>query len=154
MRGEMSRCVNSCSKYTYQTFSQDVMSKIEFKNNKKDGLGLPLPKGVVKIYKLDSGDDQLEFIGEDDIDHTASDETVTLTTGTAFDLVAETTILDYRKISNKVNEKDFRVELKNRSKKSKDITITHNVSGNWTISNENLTFAKKSAYEIEFSISN
>jgi hypothetical protein len=144
------KTVQAKSKYTYQTYSQDVMSKIEFKNNKKDGLGLPLPKGIVKIYKLDSSDDQLEFIGEDNIDHTATDETVILTTGTAFDLVAKTTILDYRKISNKVNEKDFIVELKNRSKRSKEIFVTHNVSGNWTISKENIPFVKKSAYEIEF----
>ena len=145
------KSVKAKSKYTYQTYSRDVMSKIEFVNSKKDGLGLPLPKGVVKIYKLDSDDDQLEFIGEDDIDHTATDEKVILTTGTAFDLVAKTTVLNSRKITNKVNEKDYSVELKNRSKKSKEIIITHNVNGNWTISNENIPFEKKSAYEIEFS---
>ncbi len=145
------KSVQAKSKYTYQTYSQDVMSKKEFKNNKKDGLGLPLPKGTVKIYKLDAADDQLEFIGEDDIDHTATDEKVILTTGTAFDLVAKTTILNSHKISTKVNEKDYSVDLKNRSKKSKEIIITHNVSGNWTISNENISFKKNSAYEIEFS---
>ncbi|MDO9578552.1 MAG: DUF4139 domain-containing protein [Candidatus Cloacimonadales bacterium] len=144
------KTVKAKSKYTYQTYSEEIISKIEFTNSKKEGLGLPLPKGTVKIYKKDTADDQLEFIGEDNIDHTATDEKVTLTTGKAFDLVGKTTVQDSRKISNKVTEKDMVVTLKNRSKETKEITVIHNVSGNWIISQENIPYEKKSAYQIEF----
>lgn len=145
------KSVNAKAKYTYQTYGDKVFSKIEFTNSKKEGLGLPLPKGEVKIYKKDTADDQLEFIGEDRIDHTAAEEKVTLTTGAAFDLVAKTTVTDSRKISTKVNEKDFKIELKNRSQETKEIIVSHNLNGNWVISGENVAFEKKSAYQIEFS---
>lgn len=144
------KTVKAKSKYIYQTYSEEIISKIEFTNSKKEGLGLPLPKGIVKIYKKDAADDQLEFIGEDNIDHTATDEKVELTTGSAFDLVGKTTVQDSRKISNKVSEKDLVVTLKNRSKETKEITVIHSVSGNWIISQENVPYEKKSAFQIEF----
>jgi hypothetical protein len=71
-------------------------------------------------------------------------------TGSAFDLVANTTVMKTMKISKKVNEKDMKVTLKNRSKETKEIVVIHEIHGNWTISGENTPYAKKSAYKIEF----
>ena len=131
-------------------YTDKIASKIEFKNSKVDGLGMPLPKGIVKIYKLDEADDNLEFIGEDRIDHIATDEKVTLTTGYAFDLIGETKVTDTRKISKRINEKDIIVTLKNRSQKTKTINVIHNISGNWEIFNNNIEFKKEKANQIEF----
>ena len=36
-------------------------------------MGMPLPKGIVRVFKEDSADGSLEFIGEDSIDHTPKD---------------------------------------------------------------------------------
>lgn len=52
-------------------------------------MGIPLPKGTVRVFKEDSADGSLEFIGEDSIDHTPKDENITLTTGKAFDISAD-----------------------------------------------------------------
>ena len=144
------KMVNAESKYEYNTGSTDVQSKIKFINSKKDGLGIALPKGVVKIYKKDNADNELEFIGEDALDHTAKDEEILLTTGNAFDLVAETVTVEYLNLSNKIFEREMKVTLKNRSNKSKTITITHHLHGNWTIMKNNLPFSKKNASQIEF----
>ena len=144
------KTVNAESRYEYNTGSTDVQSKIKFINSKKDGLGIPLPKGIVKIYKKDDADNELEFIGEDNLDHTAKDEEILLTTGNAFDLVAETITVERRKISNKIYERDMKVTLKNRSGKIKAITVNHNLYGSWSIMKNSLSFKKKSAVQIEF----
>ena len=61
---------------------------ISFKNSKENSLGIPLPKGIVRVFKEDLEDGSLEFIGEDNIDHTPKDELIKLGTGTAFDIVS------------------------------------------------------------------
>src|SRR5207244_3924901 len=48
---------------------------VEFKNAKENGLGQPLPAGVVRVYKADATGAQ-QFIGENRIDHTPKDESV------------------------------------------------------------------------------
>jgi hypothetical protein len=144
------KIVNAESRYEYITGSTDVQSKIKFINSKKDGLGIALPKGVVKIYKKDDADNELEFIGEDALDHTAKDEEILLTTGNAFDLVAKTITMERRKISNRIVERDMKVTLKNRSGKTKTVTVLHNLYGDWTIMKNSLSFKKKSASKIEF----
>src|SRR5438132_238123 len=58
----------------------------EFKNSEANHLGVPLPKGRIRFYKQDE-DKQLEFTGENLIDHTPKDETLRAFTGNAFDLV-------------------------------------------------------------------
>jgi len=144
------KIVNAESRYEYSTGSTDVQSKIKFINSKKDGLGIPLPKGIVKIYKKDDADNELEFIGEDNLDHTAKDEEILLTTGNAFDLVAETITIERRKISNRIYERDMKVTLKNRSGKTKTVIVLHNLYGDWTIMKNSLSFKKKSATLIEY----
>ena len=63
-------------------------NKIRFNNSLEQGLGVPLPKGIVRIFKEDDSDNFLEFIGEDSINHTPKNENITLSIGTAFDITA------------------------------------------------------------------
>ena len=65
-----------------------VWVMLEFKNSDAAHLGMPLPKGKVKMYRRDA-DGRNEFTGEDEIDHTPKDETVRLRSGNAFDVVGE-----------------------------------------------------------------
>jgi hypothetical protein len=53
--------------------STKVWVMLEFKNSEAGHLGMPLPKGKVKMYRRDM-DGRNEFIGEDQIDHTPKDE--------------------------------------------------------------------------------
>ncbi|WP_394140734.1 DUF4139 domain-containing protein [Cytobacillus oceanisediminis] len=72
--------------YECTKWSEDVKILIEFENSQENRLGLPLPKGKVKVYQKDSEDSSLEFIGEDSISHTSKNEKVKLQLGTAFDI--------------------------------------------------------------------
>ncbi len=62
---------------------------LSFENKEEYGLGIPLPSGRIRVSKLDEADGSFEFIGEDTIDHTPKNETVTIKLGNAFDVVGE-----------------------------------------------------------------
>ncbi len=144
--------IKANARYEYVTNSKKVKSQIEFVNSEKNELGIPLPQGIVKVYKQDVEDDLLEFIGEDRINHTPRKEEVTLTTGSAFDIVAETKELDVRKPAKRIKETDMKVILKNRSQQDKTITVLHSLYGDWTIFDESQSYKKESANKIEFEI--
>ena len=68
--------------------NQKVGVFLEIKNDEANHLGMPLPKGTVRVYKADkSGAEQ--FIGEDSIDHTPRDEKVRIKMGESFDVVGD-----------------------------------------------------------------
>ncbi|MCD4819240.1 MAG: DUF4139 domain-containing protein [Candidatus Cloacimonetes bacterium] len=142
--------VKAKSRYEYRTKGDKIKSMVVFDNSEQDGLGKPLPKGIFKIYKIDNADNNMEFIGEDNISHTPLEEEITLTTGNAFDIVGETIVVDTKKISKYINQRQMSVILKNRSKKPKEIIVVHFIRGDWEITKENVQYNKKKSNEIEF----
>ena len=137
--------------YKYTTHAQKLNSVIRFENKKENGLGLPLPKGIVKIYQEDKGDNQMEFIGEDRIDHTPKKEKVDLVTGSPFDVIAKTTVLN-RNNTKYENTSDYKVEIKNRSDKKVKVFIEHHIYGDWNVSGYKAKFKKLNARTIQFEI--
>lgn len=115
--------------YEYPTWGDGVMSIIMFKNTEENGIGKPLPKGVIKVYKQDT-DGNLEFIGEDSINHTSRNEEVKINTGKAFDLVASTMVRDQANLGRNVSERTIQVTLRNNSKDVKTIQVIHQMNGN------------------------
>lgn len=97
----------------------DVM--IRFTNSEASGLGRPLPRGKIRVYKQDDADGTLEFIGEDLIDHTPRNEKVKIRVGRAFDLVAERTQVDFSlDTARRTMSETIRINLRNR----KDVAQT------------------------------
>jgi len=134
------------------TKEQKIKVKLEVKNSKQNNLGMPLPKGKVKVYKKDE-DGSLQFVGEDKIDHTPKDETIRLYLGDAFDVVGERKRINYR-AGDHWAEESFEISLRNH----KDSDIVVNVIehmwryANWKIINKSHEFNKKDAQTIEFKV--
>jgi hypothetical protein len=128
-----------------------VMVYYKFKNEEKNGLGIPLPAGNVRVYQKDSRGGVL-FVGEDRIDHTPKDETITVHIGNAFDVIAEHKQTDYKRIDNHTYEMEFEVTLRNH----KDIPITVEVNepigGSWEMLNSTYKFTKTAAWAAQFHI--
>ena len=125
----------------------------EFKNSEENHLGMPLPKGRVRFYKQD--DKQLEFTGENTIDHTPQDEMVKIYTGNAFDLVGERTRTNFRvDNSNQWAEESFAIKLSNHKKEPVEIRVVEHLYRwtNWDITEKSDPFVKTNAQEIEFRI--
>lgn len=138
------------SDYYSAAGKKDVSVMVEFENKEEYGLGIPMPKGKVRIYKSDGG--SLEFIGEDKTDHTPRNEKISLKMGNAFDLVAEEKMENYKQISDRVHEATFILTLKNRKKESVTINVIKNAGFNWEVKKNNFEYTKRDASSIEFNI--
>lgn len=108
-------------------------------------MGIPLPAGKIRVAKLDSADQSLEFIGEDLIDHTPKNETIQIKLGSAFDVVGERKQLDFRVDSSaKWMEED--VEIKLRNQKNEPVSVIAKETmyrwTNWHVIRKNTEFEK------------
>lgn len=139
--------------YRYDAFQggNDVKVLVTFKNSEAGGLGMPLPAGKVRLTKLDS-DGSEEFLGEDQIDHKPRNEDVELRVGNAFDIVAETAVVDSRRISDRVREETTEIKLRNRKTEAVTINVRYNLWGDWQILETNFEAIKKNAQLIEFNV--
>ena len=131
-----------------------VWVMMEFKNSKSNGLGMPLPTGRVRFYRHDQ-DGQMEFTGEDKIDHTPSDETVRFYTGNAFDIVGER-----RRTYYKVNSQErwvdesFEIKLRNHKSAPAEVRVVEHLYrwSNWAISQKSDEFQKSDSQTVEFHV--
>jgi hypothetical protein len=126
----------------------------EFKNSKENGLGIPLPKGRLRFYQRDE-DGQLEFVGENNIDHTPKDETVRVYVGNAFDIVGERKRTAF-KVDNSNNwaDESFEIVLRNRKKEAVEVRVVEHLFRwvNWEIREHSEAFSKLDAQKIEFRV--
>ncbi len=84
-----------------------------FDNDKASGLGIPLPKGTIRVFKKDS-DGSAQFVGEDNIDHTPRGEHVRVKLGDAFDIVGERKQTAFTAVvSGHVYDESFKITLRN-----------------------------------------
>jgi hypothetical protein len=116
--------------YSYRSqgsFGQQSNPKVgvfvTFRNEEKSGLGMPLPKGKVRVYKRDD-DGKEQFIGEDEIDHTPKDEEVRLYLGNAFDLVGERAQKDFKTYANgHIVEETIEIKVRNHKDEGADVQV-------------------------------
>ena len=126
----------------------------EFKNSEVNKLGMALPKGKVRFYTQD-GDRQLEFVGENRIDHTPKDELIRVLTGNSFDLVGEYRMKNNTEDgANRVATQSFEIKLRNRKKEPVEIRVVEHATrgGNWTLTAQSQPHEKKDASTFEFRV--
>jgi hypothetical protein len=112
---------------TQESFGQQSNAKVgvyvTFRNDEKSGLGIPLPKGKVRVYKKD-GDGREQFIGEDQLDHTPKDEDARLYLGNAFDVVGARAQTDFKTLSSgHVVEETFEIKIRNHKKDAVEVMV-------------------------------
>jgi hypothetical protein len=96
---------------------------VTFKNAEGSGLGIPLPKGKVRVYKRDD-DGKEQFIGEDAIDHTPKDEELRLYLGNAFDIVGERAQTDFKSsAAGRIVDETITIKLRNHKKAAVEVMV-------------------------------
>jgi len=128
---------------------------VEF-TNKGEGLGIPLPRGVIRLYKKDS-QGNAQFVGEDRIDHTPKNETVRLKLGDAFDLTADKKQTAFQKLAgtgryNYVFESAYEIVLKNAKPEAVTVTVREPMPGDWTMVSESQPHTKAASGTAEWQV--
>jgi len=128
---------------------------LSFKNEEANQMGRPLPKGKVRVYKRDTADDTLEFVGEDLIDHTPRNETVLIKLGESFDVVGERTQtnFDYNAARKTIVE-TFMIKVRNRKTVPQKVIIRESLYrwSNWEITGKSTDFEKVDARTVHFPV--
>ncbi len=130
---------------------QAVKVVYQFKNEEKAGLGMPLPAGTVRVYLSDSKGG-IQFVGEDNIQHTPKDETLKIYVGDAFDVVCERKQTDYKKLASNLYEMEFEISLRNHKEVPVTVEVREPLGGDWEIVNSNFTAAKLDARTVGFEV--
>lgn len=130
---------------------QKVSAYVVLSNSEKNKLGMPLPKGTVRVYKADQSG-SLQFVGEDAIDHTPRDEEVEIKLGESFDVVADQKQTSFRQLGKCVTESDWELALRNHKDRAETVDVEEPVSGDFTITNSSHPAGKKDAHTFTFSI--
>ena len=127
----------------------------EFANSDANHLGVPLPKGRVRFYRRDQ-DGQMEFTGENEIDHTPKDETVRVYTGNAFDITGERRQTKFQSQMQPGGWLDeaFEIKLRNHKKEAATVRIVEHLYRwtNWTITQESAGHTQRDSKTIEYEV--
>ena len=146
------RDVKLRSRYLYRGGDpRGVRAQIRLVNDKSAGLGVPLPAGRVRIYEPDATG-ALQFVGESRIGHTAEAETLTVETGSAFDLVAERRETYTKKISNNEREYGVEISLRNRKKTDVEIVVEEPAGGDVEITSRSHPFTRADSNTLRFTV--
>ena len=136
--------------YTSPTFMSGLKAQAEsfspeFYNKSDNKLGIPMPKGKIRVYKK-SGE-ELEFVGENSIQHTPRNEKIDFTIGNAFDIRADFQTLNSQRIGEKTEEAEYSIEIRNQkdSEVEVDLLIHFGTYRNWEVLDKNFEFQKKNA---------
>ena len=122
---------------------------LEFENAEANRMGMPLPKGKVRLYKSDARDN-LQFLGEDLIDHTPRNETVRLYVGDAFDVVGTQVVKAERRPSSNTHEQDIEVSIRNRKETATEVVVIARGHANWSILRSSHEYTRLDAHTAEF----
>ncbi|MCY2928110.1 MAG: DUF4139 domain-containing protein [Planctomycetota bacterium] len=137
------------------TSEKKVNVFVEFTNSEANKLGIPLPAGKVRVYKQDPADRAMEFIGEEQIDHTPKDEQLSLQIGNAFDIVGERKQTEF-KVESGRNWMSETIEIKVRNHKKEAVTVRCKEPlyrwVNWNVTAKSEEFTKLDARTIVFDV--
>ncbi len=119
--------------------------------NQGGALGVPLPKGAVRVYKRDNAG-TAQFVGSDSIDHTPKNETVRLHVGDSFDVTASKKQTDYKSLGAGVHESAYQIVLRNAKPAAETVQVVEPIPGDWTMLASSAHFEKTSASTATWSL--
>ncbi len=128
-----------------------IQIKLEMQNSADNHLGMPMPKGKVRVYKKDS-DGALQFVGEDQIDHTPRDEKIRIYLGDAFDVVGERRQTNQEQPSSRLQRLSYEISLRNHKKEAVHVQVIEHAYGTWKLVAQSHPSTKKDSHTFEFPI--
>lgn len=119
--------------------------------DKENNLGMPLPKGTLRVYKQDS-EKSLQLVGEDTVDHTPKDEKIRVKMGEAFDLTASRKQMNWEKIASDSYEASYEISLRNHKTEDVVIKVVEPLPGDWKVLEHSHPFTKMDSGTLSFDV--
>ncbi|MFP4521468.1 MAG: DUF4139 domain-containing protein [Fibrobacterota bacterium] len=129
---------------------QDIFNYLEFSNDKKSGVGKPLPSGTVRVYRRNG--QEYEFAGEDNIENIPVDEKVKVRLGKAFDLKVKRKQSLFERKGRNVSIYGCKFSVVNSGGKKESIRVMERMSGEWDILENSLSYNKLNSGMIAFDL--
>ena len=123
----------------------------QVRNDRKAGLGVPMPAGTVRVYQADASGG-VPFVGEDRISHTPKDETLMLRIGSAFDVVCERRQTEFRRVADRVYESEYAITLRNHKARPVTVEVNEPFGGTWRILASSHRWTKTDAWASQFTV--
>ena len=148
--------------YYYQSSYGELGDKLKvgvfitFDNKEANHLGMPLPKGIIRVYKQDN-EGRAQFVGEDGIDHTPKNETVRIKLGESFDVTGHRKQTDFKNLGRDskhltVTESAYEIRLKNAKQEATTVIVREPMPGDWEILSSSLPWTKAASGTAEFKV--
>jgi len=131
--------------------NQKALVYLDLQNKQKNQLGMPLPKGTVRVYKSDKSG-QKQFIGEDAIDHTPRDEKIRIKLGEAFDVVVDRTEISWKEVGSCASESEWEIKLRNHKDTTESVEVNDSAGGDWEILASSLPATRKDSRTFTFDV--
>lgn len=126
----------------------------EIRNTEANHLGVPLPAGRLRFYRRDA-DGQVEFVGESVINHTPAEDTVKVTTGSAFDVKGARRQTDFA-VDNQRRTiyESFEIKLTNQKTEAVNVKVLEHLyrCNNWEIEEKSADYNKLDSHTIEIPV--
>lgn len=142
--------------YYYRQQNSDLGARLKIGtyitfHNQGGDLGIPLPAGVIRVYKRDTSG-TAQFVGSDGIDHTPKGEVVRLHLGDSFDVTASKKQTDFHVVSTTTYESAYQIVLHNAKKVAQPVLVVEPVPGDWTILESSAPYVKTSSSTASWTI--
>ena len=131
--------------------NQKVGAYLDIQNSEQNHLGMPLPKGTLRVYKADKSGAK-QFVGEDAIDHTPRDEKFRVKMGESFDVVGDRKQTEWTALGTCASESAWEIEVRNHKDTAVEVEDYEPIGGDWTIVSASQASEKKDANTFIFTI--
>jgi hypothetical protein len=131
--------------------NQKVGVYLDIENKEQNKLGMPLPKGVIRVYKADKTGAK-QFVGEDSIDHTPRDEKVRVKMGDAFDVVGDRKQMSWKALGSCTGESEWEISLRNHKDTAITVQDVEPIGGDWEVLSSTIPHVKKDAFTFTFDL--
>jgi len=131
--------------------NQKVGAYLDIQNSEQNHLGMPLPKGTLRVYKADKSGAK-QFVGEDSLDHTPRDEKFRVKMGDAFDVVGDRKQTEWRELGSCTSESAWEIEIRNHKDSAIEVEDYEPVGGDWTLLSASQAAEKKDANTFTFTV--
>lgn len=132
---------------SYSPQKQHASIKLLIRNEKRFGLGTPLPKGTIFFYTKEGTP---SLIGKMHLPDLSENEDVELNIGKAYDLFARKINVDKKAIDRITSINEYKIVVTNSSRYEKNITINDKYYGTWEVISASSEYLKKDANTLSF----